>query len=186
MYPVHHTRDPTGDGTQVQGHRRVELDRGVGVVGLDRWSVETGLPDDLVEHRPDPGGEGVPGGEVGRGAVVEGDPLTVGCGQPAGQGDAGPRQGLQAHAATARSEQRLGCGHHRRVDQVLWPLLEESALDQPLHRVPAAVTGGGAADRAGGQDHPPARGQRSSAIWQPDWALPTTRTPPSGSWPGLR
>ena len=31
---------------------------------------------------------------------------------------------------------------------------------------------------------PPAR--RSSAIWQPDWALPTTSTAPSGSWPGHR
>jgi hypothetical protein len=31
---------------------------------------------------------------------------------------------------------------------------------------------------------PPA--SRSSAIWQPDWALPTTSTAPSGSWAGLR
>ena len=31
---------------------------------------------------------------------------------------------------------------------------------------------------------PPAR--RSSVIWQPDWALPTTSTAPSGSWSGPR
>jgi hypothetical protein len=31
---------------------------------------------------------------------------------------------------------------------------------------------------------PPA--SRSSAIWQPDWALPTTSTAPSGSWAGPR
>jgi hypothetical protein len=114
----------------------------------------------VVEHRPDPGGEGIPGGDVGRGTVVEGDLFTVDCDQAADESDAGTRQGLQAHAAATGGEHRLGCGHHRRVGQVLWPLLEEPALDQPLHRVPATMAGRGASDRAGGQDHLPTPGQQ--------------------------
>jgi hypothetical protein len=86
-------------GLQVQGRWRVQIDRGVRVVGLDGRRAQIGPCDGLVEHGPDAGGEGVPDGEVGRGAVVEGNLLAVGCDQPAGQGNAGPRQGLQTYAA---------------------------------------------------------------------------------------
>ena len=62
-------------GPQVQRHRRVQVDRGIMVVGLGGRGVEAAAADDLVDHRPGPGGEGVCGGHVGSDAVVEGDPV---------------------------------------------------------------------------------------------------------------
>jgi AcrR family transcriptional regulator len=94
---------------------------------------------------------------------------------------------LEAIATRAAGEPVLGCGNHRGVGQVLWPLLEEPVLDQPFKRIPPAMPGRGPTTGLVARSTcRPAELGRSSAIWQPDWALPTTRTAPSGSWPGLR
>jgi hypothetical protein len=60
---------------------------------------------------------------------------------------------LEAIATRAAGEPVLGCGNHRGVGQVLWPLLEEPVLDQPFQRVPPAMPGRGPTDRARGQEH---------------------------------
>ena len=70
------------------------------VVGLGRRRVEAAAADELVDHRPGPGGEGVADGDVGGDAVVEDDPLAVHGDRAPGQGDAGPGQRRQAQAAT--------------------------------------------------------------------------------------
>ena len=76
------------------------------------------------------------------GALSSKRPLTVDGDQAAGQGGAGPGQGLQADAAAAGGEQRLGRGITDGSTRSSWPLLEEPALDEPFQRVPPAVPGG--------------------------------------------
>ena len=131
---------------------------GVVLVGLGGRGVQAAAADALVDHRPGPGGEGVPGGHVGGDAVVEGDPLAVHRHRPTGEGGAGPGQGRQAQAAPG-GDDRHGGAHHRRVGQVAWPLVHEAGLGQPLDGLAAPVPEGHAADGAGRQDDPAAAGQ---------------------------
>src|SRR5215217_650477 len=68
-----------------------------------------------------------------------------------------------------------------RVRQRVGPIVEVAGLDEP----PGPVV---IADPARPQARKPSRpaSRSSSAIWQPDWPLPTTSTRPGGSSSGLR
>jgi hypothetical protein len=77
LNPVHHTTLATSSAC------RSSENGGSRSAGASWSSASTGgavqalAADELVDHRPYPGGEGVPAGHVGGHAVVEGDPLAV-------------------------------------------------------------------------------------------------------------
>ena len=158
MKPVHQMTPPTASArrsSEAGGSRSTGVSCSSGCEGR---CLQAAPADALVHHRPCPGRERVPGGDVGGQAVVEGDPFAVHRHRAPGQGGAGPGQGGQAEAA-AGGEDRHGRVHDRRVGQVARALVHEAGLGQPLDGLAAPVPEGHAADGAGRQDHPATAGQ---------------------------